>query len=309
MTDIAQRRTLGATGLDCGSLVFGTSGIGQGGDAHMARTALRAAADAGLRDWDTSNGYGLAERYVGTVLAERRNQGIQVFTKADPLAASTDFSGDRVRASVDESRERLGLDVLPVVHLHDPERITFDDAMGRSGPVRALVALRNAGVIEHIGVAGGPVGLLQRFIETGEFELVVTHNRYTLLDRSAEALLDACAERHIGVFNAAPFGGGALTADDGPVGSYHYREVNEAQRSAVLRIRDIARAHGAPVGALALGLSLRDPRISATIVGASTASHIARLIEWASLSVDDDVWLELERALPPRAHQLGADGR
>ncbi|WP_167132724.1 aldo/keto reductase [Paramicrobacterium chengjingii] len=309
MIDITERRRVGTTGLTCGPLVFGTSGIGQSGDTQKALSALSAAADAGLRDWDTSNGYGLAERYVGTVLAERRGQGIQVFTKADPLAASTDFSGDRVRASVDESRERLGLDVLPVVHLHDPERITFDDAMADDGPVRALVALREEGVIGHIGVAGGPAGLLERLVETGEFELLLTHNRYTLLDRSAERLLDVCAARGMGVFNAAPFGGGALTTDVGPVGNYHYRPIDEVQAWAVQQIRGIASAHGIPVGALALGLSLRDPRVTATVVGSSSRRNIERFIHWASISIPDDVWTELDDALPGPAHQLGPNGR
>ncbi|WP_166982637.1 aldo/keto reductase [Paramicrobacterium fandaimingii] len=309
MTDITARRRVGATGLTSGPVVFGTSGIGQGGDTQKALSALRAAAEAGLRDWDTSNGYGRAEEYVGRVLVELPSGSIQVFTKADPRNGSTDFSGARVRESVRESRERLGLDTLPVVHLHDPERITFDEAMADDGPVRALVALRDEGVVGHIGVAGGPAGLLERFVETGEFELLVTHNRYTLLDRSADRLLDACAERGMGVFNAAPFGGGALTTDEGPIGTYHYRPVSEVQKEAVLRIREIASARSIPVGALALGLSLRDPRITGTIVGSSSRANIERVIRWASQSVPHDVWPELDDALPDPAHQLGPDGR
>lgn len=212
-----------------------------------------------------------------------------------------------MRASVDESRERLGLDVLPVVHLHDPERITFEEAMAPEGAVRALVELRDAGVIGHIGVAGGPVALLERFVRTGEFELLVTHNRFTLLDRSAESLLDLCAERGVGVFNAAPFGGGALTADDGPVGRYHYRDVDDVQRTAVLRIREIAREAGVPVGALALGLSLREPRITATIAGTSSPAHLDRMLGWARTELPD-VWAELDAALPPAEHQVGPQG-
>ena len=78
------------------------------------------------------------------------------------------------------------------------------------GPVETLADLRREGIAEHLGVAGGPVGLMRRYLDTGVFEVVLTHNRYTLLDRSAEALFRAAHERGIGVLNAAPYGGGML---------------------------------------------------------------------------------------------------
>ncbi|MFJ3405362.1 aldo/keto reductase [Promicromonospora sp. NPDC090134] len=294
--------------LSVAPLVLGTSKLGRSADGEEAARLLRRAAAAGLRDWDTSNNYGRAEEYVGRALDGLDRASVQVFTKVDPVEGSADFSGARVRASVLESLERIGTDRLPLVHLHDPERITFEDAVAPDGPVRALVELRDEGVIEHIGVAGGPVALLQRFVATGEFEFVVTHNRFTLLDRSAEPLLDDCAERGIGVFNAAPFGGGALTADEGPVGDYHYRAVDDAQRVAVEQLRRIAREAGVPLGALALGLGARDPRITATIVGASRPASLDRLLDWAAMDLPD-VWADLAAALPAPEHQTGPHGR
>jgi D-threo-aldose 1-dehydrogenase len=303
------RRALGGTGLTTGELVLGTSALGFRAGPEQASATLRAAAERGLTDWDTSNGYGRAEEFVGSALRALGGDGIQVFTKADPAPGSDDFSGERVRASVRESQQRLDLDHLPVVHLHDPERIAFDEAMAPDGPVAALRDLQQAGVIGALGVAGGPAALMERYVRTGVFQLLVTHNRFTLLDRSASALLDAAAEHGLGVFNAAPFGGGALTADDGPVGEYHYRPVDDVQRRAVLRIREIARAAGVAVGALALGLSLRDPRITATIVGASRPERLVRILEWAQTDIPGDVWPELDDALPPLEHQTGPDGR
>ncbi|MFD7024488.1 aldo/keto reductase [Promicromonospora sukumoe] len=307
-------RALGATGLRVPALVLGTAGLGRKVDEPTAIEVLRAAAAAGWRTWDTSNEYGDAEARAGSALAGLAAQGgpggaVQVFTKADPAPGSADFSGARVRASVAESLERLRLDRLPLVHLHDPERISFDDAMAPDGPVRALLDLRDAGTIEHLGVAGGPIGLLRRYVRTGEFEAVVTHNRLTLLDRSAETLLEDCAERGIGVLNAAPFGGGALADDDGPVRSYHYRDADAAQRGAVLRIREIARAAGVPVGALAVRASVRDPRVAATIVGVSSTTQLAQVTAWASTPVPDDVWPDLDAALPDPAHWAGELGR
>lgn len=137
----------------------------------------------------------------------------------------------------------------------------------------------------------------------------MTHNRLTLLDRSAETLLEDCAERGIGVLNAAPFGGGALADDDGPVRSYHYRDADAAQRDAVLRIREIARAAGVPVGALAVRASVRDPRVAATIVGVSSTAQLAQVTAWAAIPVPDDVWPDLDAALPDPAHWAGELGR
>jgi D-threo-aldose 1-dehydrogenase len=307
-------QALGGTGLHVPSVVLGTSGIGRRLDAAGAGALLRAAAAAGWRTWDTSNEYGDAEAYIGSVLADiggtdGADGAVQVFTKVDPVPGSSDFSGDRVRASVTESLEHLGLDRLPLVHFHDPERMTFSDAMAPGGPVRALLELREAGTIEHLGVAGGPIGLLRQYVRTGEFEAVVTHNRLTLLDRSAETLLADCADRGVGVLNAAPFGGGALADDDGPVRSYHYRDVDDVQREAVLRIRGIARAAGVPVGALALRAGTRDPRVAGTIVGVSSTAQLTQVTAWADVDVPEDVWPELDAALPDPAHWAGELGR
>ena len=298
----------GQPGLAVAPLVLGTSKLGRAAATEEAVALLRRAAAAGLRDWDTSNNYGRAEEHIGHALDGMDRASIQVFTKVDPVAGSSDFSGARVRASVLESIERIGTDRLPLVHLHDPERITFEDAVAPDGPLRALVRLRDEGLIAHLGVAGGPVAMMQRFVATGEFEFVVTHNRFTLLDRSAEPLLDDCAERGIGVFNAAPFGGGALTADAGPVGDYHYRAVDDAQRAAVQRLRAIAADAAVPLGALALGLSTRDPRITATIVGATRPASLDRLLDWAGTDLPD-VWADLTAALPATEHQTGPHGR
>jgi D-threo-aldose 1-dehydrogenase len=311
MSATANTRELGRTGLRVPAVVLGTSSLGRRLDAAGASTVLRAAADAGWRTWDTSNEYGDAETFIGSALAAASGPGapVQVFTKVDPAPGTTDFSGARVRTSVAESLERLGLDRLPLVHFHDPERMAFTDAMAPDGPVRALLDLREAGTIEHLGVAGGPIGLLRQYVRTGEFEAVVTHNRLTLLDRSAETLLDDCADRGVGVLNAAPFGGGALADDDGPVRSYHYRTVDAVQRDAVLRIRAIARAAGVPVGALALRAGGRDPRVAGTIVGVTSTAQLAQVTAWAAADVPDDVWPELDAALPGRAHWTGELGR
>ncbi|MFD2024506.1 aldo/keto reductase [Promicromonospora aerolata] len=305
----SQRRLqVGRTDLTTGDLLFGTSALGNRLESAEALAVLRAAAAAGLTDWDTSNNYGRAEEFIGAALPDTP-ASIQVFTKVGPVPGHDDFSGDRVRASIEESRHRLGIDRFPLVHLHDPERISFDEALAPDGPVRALLALQEEGVIGHLGVAGGPIALLERFVRTGHFDAVITHNRYSLLDRSADSLLTEAAGRGIAVFNAAPFGGGALSRDAGPLRNYHYRAVDAEQERALLRIRAIASEAGVSVGSLALGLSRREPRITATIVGATAPGQIAQLVDWATVNIPDGVWAELDDALPPPSHQTGPHGR
>jgi D-threo-aldose 1-dehydrogenase len=151
---------------------------------------------------DTSNNYGAgdSERRIGEAIAAAGGlpDGFVLATKVDPLHGSTDFSGDRVRASVEESLSRFGLARLDLVHLHDPERISFADA-------------------------GGPPDLLRRYLETEVFEVVLNHNRFSLLDRMAEELMDDAARRGVAFVNAAPYGGGLLVKGAAAQPNYAYR--------------------------------------------------------------------------------------
>ncbi len=211
---------LGTTGLQVTNLAIGTSALGSMPGVYgyevgreRALETLRRALDSPVRLLDTSNGYagGNSERLIGEVLRERGGlpDGVIVSTKVDP-DDSGDFSGARVRRSVEESCERMGVSYLPLLFLHDPERMAFEAAVAPDGAVPALVRLKQEGVVGHLGVAGGPVELMERYVRTEEFEALLTHNRFTLLDRSASSLLDDCARLGVAVLNAAPFGGGML---------------------------------------------------------------------------------------------------
>src|SRR3712207_9542157 len=98
-----------------------------------------------------------------------------------------------MRRSVERSLRLLGLDRLQLVYLHDPEHETYEHMMAPGGPVEVLLGLKDEGVIEHVGVAGGPIDLMIRFVETDLFEAVITHNRYTPVNRTARS-----EERRVG---------------------------------------------------------------------------------------------------------------
>jgi len=181
---------------------------------RRALETLRAAFSSPISFVDTAASYGdgESERRIGLVLRELSGvpPGHVLSTKADRDLHTGDFSGEQFKRSVERSLRLLGLDQLAVVFMHDPEHTTFEAAMAPGGPVEVLQRFKNEGVIEHIGVAGGPIDMLIQYVETGAFEAVITHNRYTLLNRSADPLLDRASRLGLGVLNAAPYGSGML---------------------------------------------------------------------------------------------------
>jgi D-threo-aldose 1-dehydrogenase len=251
---------------------------------------------------DTSNEYsgGRSEQLIGDALRARGGSpdGIVVATKLDRDLATGSFSADRMRASLAESRERLGLDVLPLLYLHDPEHISYEEAFADDGPVRALVAMKDEGVAQRIGISGGPAPMLQHYLDTGLFDAVITHNRLTLVDRSSDALVADAADRGLFVANAAVYGGGALARWPQPVERYAYRPAHPELVTAVARMGEACERHGIPLAAAALQFSTRDPRVSTTVVGAMTAEHLAEFVAHDAIPIPPELWDELESLAP-----------
>jgi len=280
--------------------------VGASDHEEAVRTVLFAL-ENGIRFLDTSNGYGDggSERIVGEAL--RRFGGLPddvlLATKADPDPETGDFGGARVRASLEESLERLGVDRIRVLYLHDPERIGFDRSMAEGGPVDALLALRDAGSVDHLGIAGGPVPLLRQFIDTGLFDVLLSHNRYSLLDRSAAGLFATAASQGIGVVNAAPFGGGMLAKGPSQRGEYAYGQGAPGLASAAARMAAICDGYGVGLASVALQFSMRNPDVHSTAIGASRASRVAAAL--AEAEIPDAIWDDLEEATPEPSSWLG----
>jgi D-threo-aldose 1-dehydrogenase len=307
---------LGATGLAVTPICFGTSPLasmaqlyGYAVEEERAVATVLAIFESPVNFLDTSNGYGAdgtAERRIGEAI--RRAGGLPshvvLATKVDPDPHTGEFTGDRVRVSLEESMERLGIDKVALLHLHDPERMSFEEGVAPGGPVEALVDLREQGPVEHLGVAGGPVGLLQQYLDTGEFEVVLSHNRYTLLDRSAEPLLQSAADRGLGVLNAAPYGGGMLSKGPSVQQNYAYGSRDDRIREAAEAMEAACRRYGVPLAAAALQFSMRSEMIDSTVVGVSSPERITQTLELAAVTIPDELWPELERLTPPQEHWL-----
>jgi len=301
-----ETRPLGRTGIEVTSLCLGTSALGSMPKTYGyevseqdALATLHRAFAGPVTFVDTSNiyGFGASERLIGQVLAEIGGlpDGFVLATKVDP-DASGDFSGRRVRESLRESRERLGLDHIPLVYLHDPEKISWDAAMAAGGPVAMLRELHGSGEIEHLGVAGGPTGLMRRFVATGLFEVVITHNRFTLVDRSAGPLLDDCAEAGVALLNAAPFGGGMLVKGSDAYPNYAYHPARPEIRASAAAMEALCREAGLPLAAAALQFSMRDPRVTSTVFGVTRPDRYDEILELAELQIPDELWPRIDRA-------------
>lgn len=294
---------LGVTGLQVTNLGIGTSALGNMPSVYgyevgreRALETLRKVFDSRVRFVDTSNGYGggNSERLLGDVLRERGGipEGVLVSTKVDP-DKSGDFSGARVMRSAEESCERLDVSYLPLLFLHDPERITFEGSMAPDGAVAALVKLKEEGVVGHLGVAGGPVDLMKRYVRTGMFEVLLTHNRFTLLDQSASSLLDECVQLGVSVVNAAPFGGGMLSRGPDRESSYAYHRAPRELIERAKEIQKVCHKYHTPLAVAALQFSMRDPRVAATIVGVTRPERVDQAVEMTSYNVPDALWEEL----------------
>jgi D-threo-aldose 1-dehydrogenase len=301
-------RPLGRTGLLVHPLAWGCAPLGDMPETfgysvprEQALVTIRAMLDGPVNFLDTAAAYGdgESERRLGAVLRERGGlpPGFVLATKADRDLRTGDFGGDQIRRSVERSLRLLGLDRLQLCYLHDPEHTTFEAAMAPGGPVEALRRLHEEGVIEHLGVAGGPIPLLLRFVETGLFEVVITHNRYTLLNVSAEPLLDRCRALGVAVVNAAPYGSGILAKGPSRYPRYAYQDAPPGLLERALRLEAVATRYGVPLAAVALQWSLRDPRIVSTIVGVSRPERLAETLALARTPIPDAVWEEV-RAVP-----------
>ena len=316
VTQFPGRRPLGSTGLEVSAICVGTSPLGSMPqlygyevETEQAVSTIQAAMASPFNFLDTSNGYGggESERRIGAALARAggRPPDFVLATKVDPDPQTGDFSGARVRASVEESLDRLGLDRLQVLYIHDPERIDFDDAVADDGPVPALAALRDEGLVAHLGVAGGPISVLRRYLATELFDVVLTHNRWTLLDRSAEPLLEDAADRGVAVVNGAPYGGGMLVKGPDAQSRYAYGQGQDVHRDRAITMQEVCLGYGVPLAAAALQFSTREARIASTVVGISAPERIQQTLDLLGQPIPPELWRDLDRLVPAAEHWLG----
>lgn len=283
-----------------------------------ARQMVDAAWDNGIRYFDTAPHYGigLSERRLGAALADRPRDEFVLSTKVgrllvpsgsggDDLAAGFavpathrrvwDFSADGVRRSLDSSLNRLGLDRVDVVYLHDPDE-HWEIAVSQAYP--ALAALRAQGSVGAIGVGMNQWPMLARFVRETDVDVVMLAGRYTLLEPAdAVALLDLCQERGTSVVAAAVFNSGILAHDTVPdTANYDYAAAPTELLSRARRFAEVCARYGARLPQAALHFPLEHPAVASVVVGAHSAEQVGQNAAALAAPVPTELWRELAAA-------------
>lgn len=291
----ASRVRLGSTSVEVTRLGFGAAPIGNlftpVGDED-ARSAIDTAWDAGVRFFDTAPlyGHGLSEERLGASLRARPRSDYAVATKvgrllvpdrappADGYVATPlfrpefDFSHDATLRSLEASLERLGLDRVDVLHVHDPDDHA-EEALRGAFP--ALRRLRDEGVIGAIGAGMNQSALLARFVREAGVDCVLLAGRYTLLEQPALSdLLPLCAERGVSVIAAGVFNSGLL-ADPRPGATYDYAPASASLVERARRLQSVCERHGVSLKSAALRFPLAHPAVASVLTGTRSAAEMA----------------------------------
>lgn len=299
-------RALGKTGLQVSPLCIGCAPLGDMPETfaysvneERALSTIRAIFTGPINFVDTAASYGdgESERRLGLVLRELGGlpPGFVLASKADRDLQTGDFSGEQMRRSVERSLRLLGVERLQLLYLHDPEHITFEQAMAPGGPVEVLQRCQAEGLVAHLGVAGGPIDLMKRFVETDLFEVAISHNRYTLLNTEADSFWDVCQQHGVAAVNAAPYGSGILAKGPSAYPRYMYSDAPQQLLERAHKLEALCKRYQVPLAATALQFSLREPRIASTIIGISQPHRLAETITLAQFPVPAELWAELAR--------------
>ena len=298
-------------------LSFGGAPIGnlyrETGDAD-ARAAIDAAWRSGVRYFDTAPHYGLglSERRLGEALSERPRDEYVISTKVGRLLVPGDdgpglsegyavraglrrrwdFSRDGVLRSLEGSLERLGLDRVDVLYLHDPDD-HWEQAAGQAYP--ALAELRDQGVVRAIGAGMNQSEMLARFVRETDIDLIMLAGRYTLLEQGAlDELLPLCVERGVGVIAVGVFNSGLLSRawpERGAKYDYADAPVDLVERARALAA--VCERHGVALPAAALQFPFAHPAVVSVGVGCRTAAQLERNVELFGAPVPGALWGEL----------------
>jgi D-threo-aldose 1-dehydrogenase len=319
-----ERVKLGRTDLSITRLGLGTAplaGLFRAVDESDALKVIDRAWEMGLRFFDTAPlyGHGLGEMRVGRALRERPRSEFTLATKvgrllrADvppepgqkfrgtpPVNPTFDFSYEGVMRSVEESRERLGLERLDVLHIHDPDN-HYDEAI--KGAYPALVKLRADGAIGAVGAGMNQSEMLARFARDGDFDCFLLAGRYTLLEQGAlDELLPLCQERGITIIAGGVYNSGIL-ADPKPRANYNYAAAPAHLLERAQRLRDVCGRHGVPLKAAAIQFPLGHPAVSTVVIGCRSVAQLEDSVAMFEVDIPPGLWAELkqEKLLPDAA--------
>ena len=304
MRDPLDEVQLGRTGLRIRTLALGTAPLASifwGNDSDTAVRTVARALELGVRFFDTAPFYGLgeAERRLGRALAGApHGERPVIATKAGRLLTDQpggsvgvhfDFGYDAAMRSLASSLERLGVDRVDIVHIHDPDDHIHE---ALEGTYPALVALRDQGTIGAVSLGTNSVGTAAAFLERADLDCMLVAGRYTLLDRSAAELIDACADRGVAYLAAGVFNSGVLARPR--AGSwYDYGPASSETLARTMAIDAACQRHGVALRTAAVSFPLTNPNVTSVVVGMAAPAEVDENLAALRASVPDELWPEL----------------
>ncbi|MBD0734894.1 aldo/keto reductase [Streptomyces sp. CBMA29] len=304
-----KRRTMGATGLEVSELGFGASPLGAVYGAFAEPDgidAVHTALNLGVCFFDVSPYYGatLAETVLGKALRGVERSSYVLATKVGRYGDDVfDFTADRVRRSVHESLKRLRTDHLDLVQCHDIEFGDLGHVVHETLP--ALREMQAAGLVRAVGITGYPLGALRHVAARTPVDTVMSYCQYTLQDRRLARYGPEFDTARTAVINAAPLAMGALTAP-GPA-AWHPAPTPVLERCAAAA--ELCRVRGADIARLAVQFAVSTGGFASTVVGASSARKIRRLVEWIAQPLDGELLRAVEDCLAPVRDRGWLNGR
>lgn len=297
-------------------LGFGAAQLGnlyrETSDADAAAAIEQAWAE-GIRAFDTAPHYGLgtSERRLGALLQQFPREEFVVSTKVgrllvpgpgdgddmdhefavpNTLQRRWDMSAAGIRRSHAESLDRLGLDRVEVLYLHDPEEGPTEQAFAEALPT--LAAIREEGTVDLIGVGSKDPAVLTRAVRTGLVDVVMLSGRYTLLEQpAAQELLPACLEHDVQVVAVSVFNSGILAHAEVPSDArYEYEAAPRALLERARELAALAGRYGVELPDLAIQYPLRHPAITAVVLGMRTAEQVRTNAARARTRIPDELW-------------------
>jgi D-threo-aldose 1-dehydrogenase len=286
--------------------------------------SVRRAWAAGVRYFDTAPlyGSGLSERRLGSALAGKPRDAFVLSTKvgrrlvprpvdepprdsayvdSPSLEPVFDYTAEATRASLAGSLDRLGIERVDVVLIHDVGPVTHGDddarryAEAMDGAYRVLHGLRSEGAIRAIGVGANEWQILERCARDGDFDCFLLAGRYSLLEQTAlDTFLPMCDRRQISVIVGGPFNSGILATGARPGATYNYKLAPPDVLERVQALERVVAGHGIPLAAAALQFPFHHPAVTAVVPGARAASEVEENLRLLRYPIPPALWRDLK---------------
>ena len=301
-----KKHPVGKTGLEVTDICFGTSALGDMRETYGYPVAEKQALETILTIFDNKDvnfldtsrvyGFGRSEERIGKAIREFGGlpEGFVLATKLDRDLQTGRFDAAQARQSMEESLEALGLDKVHVLHFHDPEYAReLGEITATGGAIDEMFKMKEEGLADAVGLAMGRIDIMFPLLRKYPFDALINHNRFTLLNRTADEMFEFAYRAGMAIFNAAPYAGGVFAKGSTEMPMITYQAASDSELEPVRRIEAICAKHNVSPAAAALQFSMRDHRVVSTIVGVSKPERVHQTVKYASEAVPDVLWNEL----------------